>query len=50
MVSNQDVIQAQERSISDLLKAVREQSEHLNDQKNKIKNLEKKVVLFFLSS
>ncbi|MCI4377742.1 hypothetical protein PGIGA_G00207410 [Pangasianodon gigas] len=38
-----EVIQAQERSISDLLKAVKEQSEHLNDQRNKIKGLENKL-------
>ncbi|XP_017558892.1 angiopoietin-related protein 3-like [Pygocentrus nattereri] len=38
-----EVIQAQERSISELLKAVKEQSEHLNYQKNKIKGLENKL-------
>ncbi|XP_072543117.1 angiopoietin-related protein 3-like [Salminus brasiliensis] len=38
-----EVIQVQERSISELLKAVREQSEHLNYQKNKIKGLENKL-------
>ncbi|KAL7876619.1 hypothetical protein AOLI_G00115820 [Acnodon oligacanthus] len=38
-----EVIQAQERSISELLKAVKEQSEHLNYQKNKIKGLENKI-------
>lgn len=46
MISTQEVIQAQERSISDLLKAVKDQSEHLIDQNNKIKSLENKVVLF----
>lgn len=46
MISTQEVIQAQERSISGLLKAVKEQNEHLNDQKNKIKSLENKVVFF----
>ncbi|TSL47702.1 Phosphoglucomutase-1 [Bagarius yarrelli] len=45
-----EVILAQERSISDLLQAVKEQSEHLADQKNKIKHLEKKVVKFFTSA
>lgn len=44
MVSTQEVIQAQEQSISDLLQAVREQSEHLNEQKYKIRGLENKVV------
>ncbi|XP_066537217.1 angiopoietin-related protein 3-like [Hoplias malabaricus] len=38
-----EVIQVQERSISELLKAVKEQSEHLNYQRNKIKGLEKKL-------
>ncbi|KAF7706001.1 angiopoietin-related protein 3-like [Silurus meridionalis] len=38
-----EVIQVQERSISDLLKAVKEQSENLHDQKNKIKSLEEKL-------
>ncbi|KAM9501001.1 angiopoietin-related protein 3-like isoform 2-T2 [Clarias gariepinus] len=38
-----EVIQTQERSISDLLKVVKEQSEHLNNQKNKIKSLENKL-------
>ncbi|KAI4881316.1 hypothetical protein NFI96_029942, partial [Prochilodus magdalenae] len=38
-----EVIQAQERSILELLKAVKEQSEHLNYQKNKIKSLESKL-------
>ncbi|KAG9273681.1 angiopoietin-related protein 3-like [Astyanax mexicanus] len=38
-----EVIQVQERSISELLKAVKEQSEHLNFQKNKIKGLENKL-------
>lgn len=44
MISTQEVILAQEKNISDLLQAVKEQSEHLNDQKNKIKSLENKVV------
>lgn len=39
----QDVIESQERTITDLLKAVREQNEQLNYQKNKIKTLEDKV-------
>lgn len=47
MISTQEVIQAQERSISDLLKAVKDQNEHLNGQKNKIKSLENKVVFWF---
>ncbi|XP_062849857.1 angiopoietin-related protein 3-like [Trichomycterus rosablanca] len=38
-----EVIQAQEKSISELLRAVKEQSEHLNYQKNKIKGLETKL-------
>ncbi|KAK1786764.1 hypothetical protein P4O66_017160, partial [Electrophorus voltai] len=38
-----EVIQAQERSIAELLKAMKEQREHLNYQKNKIKSLENKV-------
>ncbi|XP_062411639.1 angiopoietin-related protein 3 [Sardina pilchardus] len=37
-----DVIESQERTITDLLKAVREQNEQLNYQKNKIKGLEDK--------
>lgn len=37
------MIQAQERSIAELLAAVREQSEQLNHQRGKIKNLEEKV-------
>lgn len=39
----QDVIESQERTITDLLRAVREQNEQLNNQKNKIKSLEDKV-------
>ncbi|XP_041914156.1 angiopoietin-related protein 3-like [Alosa sapidissima] len=38
-----EVIHTQERSITDLLKAVREQSEQLNFQRTQIKSLEKKV-------
>uniref|UniRef100_A0A4W4FD93 Fibrinogen C-terminal domain-containing protein n=1 Tax=Electrophorus electricus TaxID=8005 RepID=A0A4W4FD93_ELEEL len=38
-----EVIQAQERSIAELLKAMKEQREHLNYQKNKIKSLENKI-------
>ncbi|KAJ8279069.1 hypothetical protein COCON_G00061350 [Conger conger] len=38
-----EVIISQERSITDLLKAVREQHEQLNYQKNKIKSLEDKL-------
>uniref|UniRef100_A0A3B3T617 Angiopoietin like 3 n=1 Tax=Paramormyrops kingsleyae TaxID=1676925 RepID=A0A3B3T617_9TELE len=38
-----DVIDAQEKSISDLLKAVREQHEQLSQQKIKIKIMEEKV-------
>ncbi|XP_076132176.1 angiopoietin-related protein 3 [Alosa pseudoharengus] len=38
-----DVIESQERTITDLLKAVREQNEQLNYQKNKIKGLEDKL-------
>ncbi|XP_026854188.2 angiopoietin-related protein 3-like [Electrophorus electricus] len=38
-----EVIQAQERSIAELLKAMKEQREHLNYQKNKIKSLENKL-------
>lgn len=39
----QDVIEVQERTITDLLKAVREQHDQLNHQKTKIKTLEEKV-------
>ena len=46
----QDVIHTQEKSITDLLKAVREQSEQLNFQRTQIKSLEKKVKSFFLTS
>ncbi|XP_012673020.2 angiopoietin-related protein 3-like [Clupea harengus] len=38
-----DVIHTQEKSITDLLKAVREQSEQLNFQRTQIKSLEKKI-------
>uniref|UniRef100_UPI0037E8E8A3 angiopoietin-related protein 3-like n=1 Tax=Semicossyphus pulcher TaxID=241346 RepID=UPI0037E8E8A3 len=38
-----EVIQSQERSITELLKAVREQSEQLNHQRSKIKILEEKL-------
>lgn len=40
---DQEVIQTQEQSITELLKAVREQSDQLNHQRAKIKNLEEKV-------
>lgn len=46
MISTQELILAQEKSISDLLQAVKEQSEHLKNQKIKIKSLENKVVVF----
>lgn len=39
----QEVIEAQEKTISNLLKAVREQHDQLDNQKLKIKNLEEKV-------
>ncbi len=39
----QDVIETQERTITDLLKSVKEQHEQLNYQKTKIKGLEDKV-------
>lgn len=39
----QEVIDAQEKTISDLLKAVGEQHDQLNNQKIMIKNLEEKV-------
>lgn len=39
----QDVIDAQESTITDLLKAVKEQHDQLNQQKTKIKTLEEKV-------
>uniref|UniRef100_A0A668AAK0 Angiopoietin-like 3 n=1 Tax=Myripristis murdjan TaxID=586833 RepID=A0A668AAK0_9TELE len=41
--SLKEVIEAQERTISDLLKAVREQHDQLDHQKTKIKSLEEKV-------
>ncbi|XP_045543783.1 angiopoietin-related protein 3 isoform X2 [Salmo salar] len=41
--SLKDVIEAQERTITDLLKAVREQHDQLNQQKTKIKTLEEKI-------
>lgn len=41
----QDVIEVQERTITDLLKAVREQHDQLNHQKTKIKTLEEKVLI-----
>lgn len=40
---DQEVIHTQEQSITELLRAVREQSEQLNLQKVKIKILEEKV-------
>ncbi len=39
----QDVIEAQEKTITNLLKAVKEQHDQLDHQKVKIKNLEEKV-------
>lgn len=39
----QEVIEAQEKTITDLLKAVKEQHDQLDNQKTKIKNLEEKV-------
>lgn len=42
----QDVIETQERTITDLLKSVKEQHEQLNYQKTKIKSLEDKVSIF----
>lgn len=39
----QEVIVSQEKTITDLLKAVREQHDQLDNQKIKIKNLEEKV-------
>ncbi|CAB1323908.1 unnamed protein product [Coregonus sp. 'balchen'] len=41
--SLKDVIEAQETTITDLLKAVREQHHQLNHQKTKIKTLEEKI-------
>ncbi|XP_067310306.1 angiopoietin-related protein 3-like isoform X2 [Pseudorasbora parva] len=38
-----EIIQTQEKSISDLLKAVKEQREQLNNQRTKIKGLENKL-------
>ncbi|KAK9979716.1 hypothetical protein ABG768_013130 [Culter alburnus] len=38
-----EIIQTQEKSITDLLKAVNEQSEQLNNQRTKIKSLENKL-------
>lgn len=37
------MIEVQEKTITDLLKAVKEQHDQLDDQKTKIKNLEEKV-------
>lgn len=39
----QEVIEAQEKTITSLLKAVREQHDQLDNQKIKIQNLEEKV-------
>ncbi|XP_028857806.1 angiopoietin-related protein 3 [Denticeps clupeoides] len=39
-----DMIESQEKTITDLLKAVRGQNEQLNHQKSKIKSLEEKLV------
>lgn len=41
--SFQEVIEAQEKTITNLLKAVTEQHDQLDHQKSKIKNLEEKV-------
>ncbi|XP_038858810.1 angiopoietin-related protein 3 isoform X2 [Salvelinus namaycush] len=41
--SLKDVIEAQERTITDLLKAVKEQHDQLNQQKTKINTLEEKI-------
>lgn len=51
IVAFQEVIESQEKTITDLLKAVREQHDQLDNQKMKIKNLEEKVLhgLFSLS-
>ncbi|KAM3875775.1 angiopoietin-related protein 3 [Diretmus argenteus] len=43
IASFKDVIEAQEKTITDLLKAVREQHDQLNHQKIKIKGLEEKL-------
>lgn len=40
---DQDVIQTQEQSITELLKSVKEQSDQINHQRTKIKILEEKV-------
>lgn len=39
----QEVIEAQEKTITDLLQAVKEQHDQLDNQKTKIKILEEKV-------
>lgn len=41
--SFQEVIEAQEKTITNLLKAVKEQHDQLDNQKIQIKNLEEKV-------
>ncbi|XP_071781745.1 angiopoietin-related protein 3 [Centroberyx gerrardi] len=43
IISLKEVIEAQERTITDLLKAVREQHDQLDHQKTKIKSLEEKL-------
>ncbi|XP_076026309.1 angiopoietin-related protein 3 [Genypterus blacodes] len=43
ITSLKDVIEAQERTITNLLKAVKEQHDQLDNQKDKIKNLEDKL-------
>lgn len=40
----QEVIESQEKTIINLLKAVQEQHDQLDNQKSKIKNLEDKVI------
>uniref|UniRef100_A0A3Q2NP49 Angiopoietin-like 3 n=1 Tax=Fundulus heteroclitus TaxID=8078 RepID=A0A3Q2NP49_FUNHE len=46
IITLKEVIEAQERTITNLLKAVKEQHDQLDHQKNKIKNLEDKVISF----
>ncbi|KAM4575033.1 angiopoietin-related protein 3 [Fundulus diaphanus] len=43
IITLKEVIEAQERTITNLLKAVKEQHDQLDHQKNKIKNLEEKI-------
>lgn len=46
----QEVIESQEKTITNLLKAVKEQHDQLDNQKSKIKNLEEKVSTVCLTS